>query len=134
MSEADGGMSGSGVSKQDSCGVADAGAGGAAAASAAASAAAEIKLRQRTVADSRDQTCSQLHNGALVSEENSSSKQCSLHLWSRKALLKRKDLPRHLQFNPYIETGYRPLLSAWGCLMSLFYFHNETINIITHGT
>lgn len=80
-----------------------------------------------------DQTCSQLHNGSLVSEEKSSSKQCSLHLWSKKALLKRNDLPKHLQFNPYIETGYRPLLSAWGCLMSLFYFHNETINIITHG-
>ncbi|XP_063844357.1 LOW QUALITY PROTEIN: progestin and adipoQ receptor family member 4-like [Scylla paramamosain] len=126
-------MSGSGMSKQDSGGVADAGAGGVAAASAAASAVAESKLRQRTVADSRDQNCSQFHNGALVSEENSSSKQCSLHLWSRKALLRRKDLPKHLQFNPYIETGYRPLLSAWGCLMSLFYFHNETINIITHG-
>lgn len=80
-----------------------------------------------------NQTCSQLHNGAVVSEEKSSSKQCSLHLWSKKALLKRNDLPKHLQFNPYIETGYRPLLSAWGCLMSLFYFHNETINIITHG-
>ncbi|KAK7082915.1 hypothetical protein SK128_011437, partial [Halocaridina rubra] len=58
--------------------------------------------------------------------------QCTLHLWSRKALLHRKDIPKHLQFNPYIETGYRPLLSMWGCVMSLFYFHNETINIITH--
>lgn len=48
-------------------------------------------------------------------------------------LLHWKDMPRHLQFNPYIFTGYRPLLSIWGCIHSLFYIHNETINIITHG-
>lgn len=48
-------------------------------------------------------------------------------------LLQWKDMPKHLQFNPYIFTGYRPLLSAWGCLNSLFYLHNETINILTHG-
>ncbi|KAK4883698.1 hypothetical protein RN001_007017 [Aquatica leii] len=48
-------------------------------------------------------------------------------------LLHWKDMPRHLQFNPYIFSGYRPLLSIWGCLNSLFYIHNETINIITHG-
>lgn len=50
-----------------------------------------------------------------------------------KDLLHWKDMPRHLQFNPYIFTGYRPLLSIWGCIHSLFYIHNETINIITHG-
>ncbi|KAF5284490.1 hypothetical protein FQA39_LY17025 [Lamprigera yunnana] len=48
-------------------------------------------------------------------------------------LLHWKDMPRHLQFNPYIFTGYRPLLSIWGCLNSLLYLHNETINIFTHG-
>lgn len=48
-------------------------------------------------------------------------------------LLHWKDMPRHLQFNPYIFTGYRPLLSIWGCIHSLSYIHNETINIITHG-
>lgn len=48
-------------------------------------------------------------------------------------LLQWKDMPKHLQFNPYIFTGYRPLLSVWGCLNSLFYLHNETINILTHG-
>ena len=60
---------------------------------------------------------------------------CSLKrlFHNQNKLLHRKQLPKHLQFNPYIETGYRPLLSAWGCFMSLFYFHNETVNIITHG-
>lgn len=50
-----------------------------------------------------------------------------------RGLVHRKDLPKHLQFNPYIDTGYRPLLSAWECILSLFYIHNETVNIITHG-
>lgn len=48
-------------------------------------------------------------------------------------LLHWDDMPKHLQFNPYITNGYRPLLSAWGCLNSIFYLHNETINIFTHG-
>lgn len=48
-------------------------------------------------------------------------------------LLHWRDMPQHLQFNPYVLTGYRPLQSWIGCLKSLFYFHNETINILTHG-
>ncbi|VEN59969.1 unnamed protein product [Callosobruchus maculatus] len=48
-------------------------------------------------------------------------------------LLQWKDMPKHLQFNPYILTGYRPLSDAWGCVNSITYMHNETINIISHG-
>jgi hypothetical protein len=48
-------------------------------------------------------------------------------------LLHWKDMPQHLQFNPYVLTGYRPLQTVKGCLTSLFYLHNETINILTHG-
>ncbi|XP_045767482.1 progestin and adipoQ receptor family member 4 [Maniola jurtina] len=48
-------------------------------------------------------------------------------------LLHWRDMPQHLQFNPYVLTGYRPLQSWTGCVRSLFYFHNETINILTHG-
>uniref|UniRef100_A0A182UBD8 Progestin and adipoQ receptor family member 4 n=1 Tax=Anopheles melas TaxID=34690 RepID=A0A182UBD8_9DIPT len=47
-------------------------------------------------------------------------------------LLEWKDMPQHLQFNPYVLTGYRPLQGVKGCLSSLFYVHNETINILTH--
>lgn len=43
------------------------------------------------------------------------------------------DMPQHLQFNPHIRSGYRPLMTVRQCLGSLFYIHNETINIITHG-
>ncbi|CAG4945815.1 unnamed protein product [Colias eurytheme] len=48
-------------------------------------------------------------------------------------LLHWRDMPQHLQFNPYVLTGYRPLQDWGGCIRSLFYFHNETINILTHG-
>lgn len=43
------------------------------------------------------------------------------------------EMPRHLQFNPHIKTGYRPLTTFVGCILSLFYLHNETVNILTHG-
>lgn len=49
------------------------------------------------------------------------------------SLLQWQDMPEHLQFNPYIHTGYRPLQSVKGCLYSLFHWHNETINIVSHG-
>ncbi|XP_043260974.1 progestin and adipoQ receptor family member 4 [Colletes gigas] len=49
-------------------------------------------------------------------------------------LLRRwSDMPQHLQFNPHIRTGYRPLMTVRQCLGSLFYIHNETVNIMTHG-
>ncbi|CAG9769340.1 unnamed protein product [Ceutorhynchus assimilis] len=43
------------------------------------------------------------------------------------------EMPDHLQFNPHILTGYRPLQSPLGCVTSVFQWHNETINIITHA-
>lgn len=51
----------------------------------------------------------------------------------RVELLHWRDMPQHLQFNPYVLTGYRPLQGWTDCVRSLFYFHNETINILTHG-
>lgn len=44
-----------------------------------------------------------------------------------------EDMPKHLQFNPYVLKGYRPLQDIKGCVNSLFYLHNESINILTHG-
>ncbi|XP_057332136.1 progestin and adipoQ receptor family member 4 [Microplitis mediator] len=43
------------------------------------------------------------------------------------------DMPSHLQFNPHIRTGYRQITNLKGCLRSLFYIHNETVNTFTHG-
>lgn len=51
----------------------------------------------------------------------------------KKTLLSISDMPAYLQFNRYIENGYRPLTHTWGCIKSLFTFHNETLNILTHG-
>ncbi|XP_023035517.1 progestin and adipoQ receptor family member 4 isoform X2 [Drosophila willistoni] len=48
-------------------------------------------------------------------------------------LLHWQDMPKYLQFNPYVLNGYRPLQTFKGCLLSLFYWHNETINILTHA-
>lgn len=52
---------------------------------------------------------------------------------NNKKLLCIKEMPDHLQFNPYILDGYRPLQPPLGCVKSLFQWHNETVNIITHG-
>jgi adiponectin receptor len=48
-------------------------------------------------------------------------------------LLTFQELPAWYQDNPWIRTGYRPILySTWKCLQSLSYLHNETLNIFTH--
>jgi len=52
---------------------------------------------------------------------------------NKNKLLRIEEMPDYLQFNPYIITGYRELLTTEGSLRSLFYFHNETVNILTHG-
>lgn len=71
--------------------------------------------------------CDSSSEGLLLSS-NAASKACG-----GVELLHWRDMPQHLQFNPYVLTGYRPLQGWGGCLRSLFYFHNETINILTHG-
>ncbi|CAH3167866.1 unnamed protein product [Porites evermanni] len=41
--------------------------------------------------------------------------------------------PPWLQFNKYILNGYRCNLSTPQCVESLFYIHNESFNIYSHG-
>ena len=41
-------------------------------------------------------------------------------------------VPKYLQSNPYILSGYRYGLNVKDCLFSLFYFNNESINIWSH--
>ena len=48
-------------------------------------------------------------------------------------LRKWHEMPQHLQFNKYVLDHYRPILDFKGTLLSLFYLHNETVNIFTHG-
>jgi len=48
-------------------------------------------------------------------------------------LRKIEDMPMYLQFNKHIHSGYRELQDFWGCIFSLGYLHNETLNILTHG-
>lgn len=58
-------------------------------------------------------------------------KQCDCH--KPKGLHHFKCVPQHLQFNKYVLEGYRMNLSTWECIKSLFYWHNETFNIYSHG-
>ncbi|TRY72108.1 hypothetical protein TCAL_01102 [Tigriopus californicus] len=45
----------------------------------------------------------------------------------------RHEVPAHLRFNKYVLYYYRPITDWWGCLASLLYIHNETVNILTHA-
>ena len=49
------------------------------------------------------------------------------------SLIERSEIPPHLQFNKYVLRHYRSPSDWRGCLSSLFYLHNETVNIVTHG-
>ena len=50
-----------------------------------------------------------------------------------KRLLHISAVPEHLAFNDHVLDGYRKPLSPWGCFLSIFQLHNETLNILTHG-
>lgn len=44
-----------------------------------------------------------------------------------------EDLPTWMQSDPYIRQGYRKQLGSFSkCYESLFYLHNETVNIWSH--
>lgn len=49
------------------------------------------------------------------------------------SLLDLPQVPAHLRFNKYVLSYYRPPLDIRGCIASLTYWHNETINILTHA-
>uniref|UniRef100_UPI00358F1434 progestin and adipoQ receptor family member 4 isoform X2 n=1 Tax=Myxine glutinosa TaxID=7769 RepID=UPI00358F1434 len=48
-------------------------------------------------------------------------------------LLQHSSAPGHLQFNPFVLTGYRSPASVITCVRSLLYVHNETGNIYSHA-
>ena len=49
------------------------------------------------------------------------------HIWSW------EDLPRWMQSDPYIRRGYRRQLDSFSaCFQSIFYLHNESVNIWSH--
>lgn len=44
-----------------------------------------------------------------------------------------EDIPRWMQCDPYIRRGYRPQLHSFSaCFQSIFYLHNESVNIWSH--
>ena len=48
-------------------------------------------------------------------------------------LYKIHEMPEYLRFNPFVKNGYRRLMNVNQCCQSLLFFHNETVNIYTHG-
>jgi len=57
----------------------------------------------------------------------------SQHMLDKPSLLDFPQVPVHLRFNKYVHAHYRPPLDIRGCIASLTYWHNETINILTHA-
>lgn len=53
-------------------------------------------------------------------------------LRQRKNYTSFSSLPKELQSNQYIESGYRLQLGAWDSIKSVFGLHNETGNIWSH--
>ena len=51
----------------------------------------------------------------------------------KKQLLTLQQIPTHLRFNRFVLSHYRAPTDWRGCISSLGYMHNETINILTHG-
>uniref|UniRef100_S4RDX5 Progestin and adipoQ receptor family member IVb n=1 Tax=Petromyzon marinus TaxID=7757 RepID=S4RDX5_PETMA len=51
----------------------------------------------------------------------------------RPRLLDWASCPPHLRFNKFVLAGYRPVSTGSDCLHSLFYLHNESGNIYSHG-
>eukprot|EP01029_Cantina_marsupialis_P027875 TRINITY_DN774114_c0_g1_i1.p1 TRINITY_DN774114_c0_g1~~TRINITY_DN774114_c0_g1_i1.p1 ORF type:complete len:315 (+),score=44.32 TRINITY_DN774114_c0_g1_i1:72-947(+) len=47
-------------------------------------------------------------------------------------LVRFDDAPQYLQYNPFIQIGYRPTYSMKHCMISWFGLHNESWNIWTH--
>lgn len=82
---------------------------------------------------SLERICDNEERGGEVADEKAVEARGGTDAGPARQLLHWRDMPQHLQFNPYVLTGYRPLQSWAGCVGSLFYFHNETINILTHG-
>lgn len=49
-------------------------------------------------------------------------------------LYKIDEVPIYLRFNPYVKDNYRDYkLTFWQSILSWFYIHNETVNILSHG-
>ena len=52
--------------------------------------------------------------------------------WSGLLNVDENDVPEWLWKDTFIRRGFRPRLSWWGCLKSVFALHNETFNIWSH--
>lgn len=90
----------------------------------------ENKIRKRqNNGKQRDINCG-LQNGSM---QIKSDKSCYCRSSNNLHEFNCHFVPKHLKFNEYVHTGYRVDLSTWKCLKSLFYLHNESFNVYSHG-
>ncbi|KAK6626818.1 hypothetical protein RUM44_009295 [Polyplax serrata] len=82
--------------------------------------------------DSVDSTEVNDRNYVKVPKNHSTFNTIQIKYKKPSQLLEIQDVPKYLQFNPYIQKGYRRMLSTKASVKSLFYFHNETINVLSH--
>ena len=69
--------------------------------------------------------------GSVVTDETVTLKDHSIHAFQ--CLLTFEDLPQWMLGDPYIRRGYRKqATSLTACYGSLFYLHNESVNIWSH--
>lgn len=66
-------------------------------------------------------------------EEGQKPRENDPHQGNRARLCTFDELPTWCQDSPYIQYGYRPIChSAFTCIQSLLYLHNESVNVYTH--
>ena len=87
---------------------------------------AELMPTSASSENGQASTTSYMDSDSNSSDDNSKQQNCC-------KLLEIHQIPTHLRFNKYVLTHYRPAMDFAGCLKSLFYLHNETVNILTHG-
>lgn len=82
-----------------------------------------MTIQQRHVAD---------HNGKKERHDVPESPTHKRPTWKHQ-LLQAGEVPSWLATNPFLLTGYRPVYgSVKLCFESLFFIHNETVNIYSH--
>lgn len=91
----------------------------------------------RVVDESLEHAREVVHDGfgrAMRAAESMEERiQCTVRRAREHGLLRYEDMPYPWQINPHIRSGYRFCETQVGCVLSAFGFHNELVNIWSHG-
>jgi adiponectin receptor len=87
----------------------------------------ETRYRQKLLPKTTENGQENEANGFLGAQTNENN------VTSDNRLYKIEEMPEYLRFNPFVKDGYRRQMNVKECCQSLLFFHNETVNIYTHG-